>query len=260
MGSAATQAALWGANAQDWADLVEPTSLPIYEGVTEALEVDSGATLLDAACGAGFGMVVASKRGAEVAGFDATPELLQIARDRLPDADIRQADLEAVPWPGETFDAVMSCNGVQYAADPAAALSELRRVVRPGGRAAVVTWGDPARCEAATMMAAFRELMPPPPPGAAGPFALSEPGKLEALLEQAGLEPIGAHEVDTPFVWPDLETAWRANCSAGPNVMVINHAGVDAVRRAFDEVMTQFTQPDGTVRLDNVFRFAIGRR
>jgi SAM-dependent methyltransferase len=205
-------------------------------------------------------MVVASKRGAEVAGFDGTPELLRIARDRLPETDIRHADLESVPWPDESFDAAMSVNGIQYAADPTAALTELHRVVRPGGTVAVVTWGRPDQCDASRLLGALGSLMPPPPPGAGGPFALSQPGALEGLLESAGLQPTGAVEVDTPFEWDDLETAWRANCAAGPNVMVINHAGIDAVRAAFDEAMAQFTRSDGSVRLDNVFRFAVARR
>jgi SAM-dependent methyltransferase len=260
MGSAEEQAALWGTNADDWAALTEPTSMPIYDAVCDALDVGPGVELLDAACGAGLGLVVAAKRGATVAGFDATPEMLEVARDRVPDADIRHADLEAVPWPDEHFDAVMSCNGVQYASDPSAALAELRRVVRPGQPVAVVTWGDPQRCDAAQLLGALGALMPPRPPGAGGPFALSEPGKLESLLEAAGLEPSAAGEVDTPFVWADVETAWRANCAAGPNVMVINHAGVESVRQAFDQAMTPFIAADGTVRLDNVFRYAVGRR
>lgn len=260
MGSSEVQAKLWGANPADFAELIEPTGTPIFESLHEALGVTSGVDLLDAACGAGLGLELASKRGANVAGFDGTPELLAIARERLPEADLRHADLEAVPWPDESFDVVLSCNGVQYAEDPDAALAELRRVVRPGGHVAVVTWGAAEQCDAARAMAAMRPLMPAPPPGAAGPFALSEPGRLEAMLERAGLTPTMTRDVSAPFVWDDLETAWRANRAAGPNVMLINHAGEDAVRAAFEQGIADFIQPDGTVHLDNVFRYAIGRR
>lgn len=98
--------------------------------------------------------------------------------------------------------------------------------------------------------------MPPPPPGAGGPFALAAPGALEALVEQAGLTAHRGLEA-TPFVYRDIATAERASLSAGPNRMAVNHAGIDAVRDAFTTALAQFVKPDGSVRLDNVFRVVI---
>jgi len=257
MGTAVVQGELWGGAAQDWGDLQEPTGAPIYEAAFEAMGVDDGCRLLDVGCGTGFALQLAQKRGAIVSGFDAADAMLRVARTRLPGADLRQGDLEALPYGDRSFDAVSAFNSVQYATDPVQGLREIQRVAVAGAPVAVATWGDPERCDGKAIIAAVGALLPPPPPGAAGPFALAAPGALEALVERAGLTADRALDVPAPFVYPDLATAERANLSAGPTRLAINHAGVDAVRQAFTAALQPFVRPDGSVRLENVFRVVI---
>jgi SAM-dependent methyltransferase len=175
MGTAEVQGALWGAAARDWSELNEPHCAALYEAVFDAIGVDGSTGLLDAGCGAALALQIAAKRGAAVTGFDASAALLEIAAERVPGADLRRGDLESLPYRDGTFSAVTSFNAVQYAADPVAALRELRRVARPGSPVAVLSWGDPGRCESRTILAAIGGLLPPPPPGAEGPFALAAP-------------------------------------------------------------------------------------
>ena len=127
MGPASVQGPLWGARAQDWADLAEPAQIPFYEAVFDALDVGPTTRLLDAGCGAGLALQIAAKHGASVAGLDAAEGLVAVARRRSPDADVRLGDLEQLPFADAAFTAATSFNGVQYAADPDAALRELRR-------------------------------------------------------------------------------------------------------------------------------------
>jgi hypothetical protein len=108
-------------------------------------------------------------------------------------------------------------------------------------------------------MAAMGALLPPPPPGAAGPFALAAPGALEALVESASLTAEQAVEVAAPFEYADLSTAVRASLSSGPTRRAIEEVGVDRVRDTAEEALRQFERPDGTVRLDNVFRVVVAR-
>ena len=146
---------------------------------------------------------------------------------------------------------------MQYASDPVAALRELRRVLAPGGSAAVATWGDPERCETKVVLAAMGSLLPPPPPGAGGPFALSAPGKLEELVAAAGLTPQRADDVPVAFNHPDLDTAVRAHLSAGPARIAIDRAGRDAAADAIRGAMVDSRLPDGSYRQDNSFRYLI---
>lgn len=257
MGSAEIQGRLWGAAPDDWAELTEPTMTPVYEAVFDAIGVRAGARLFDAGCGAGLALQLADKRGAVVAGLDASAGLLAVARQRMPAADLREGDLEELPYSDESFDAVTAFNSVQYAADPVAALRELRRVAVPGAPVAVVTWAEPERCESRVVLAAVGSLLPPPPPGAGGPFALSAPGKLEELLSAAELTPHRAGEVPAPFIFPDLDTAVRANLAAGPTQRAIEHAGLAATEEAFRTAMQSGRQPDGSYRHNNAYRFVI---
>lgn len=257
MGSAERQGALWGAAAEDWAELQEPTGIPLYEATFDAIGVTTGTRLLDVGCGAGLALQLAHKRGATVSGFDASTGMLAVARSRMPEADFRQGDLEELPYVADSFDAVTAFNAVQYATDPVRALREIKRVAVPGVPVAMASWGDPQRCDARVLIAAMGSLLPPPPPGAGGPFALANPGALEALVESAGLTAEHAFEVDTPFEYPDVDTAVRANEAAGPTRAAIEQVGPDRTRQTFIAALEQFVRADGSVRLDNVFRVVI---
>ncbi len=264
MGSASLQGKVWGAQATDYAMYLEQLTLPLHGAALDAARVTSGTRLLDAGCGAGLLGLLAGLRGAQVTAYDASAPLLAIARERLPAADVREGDLEALPFDDASFDAVVAVNSVFYAADLAQAMRELSRVVTAGGRAVVTAWGPRERCEFLRDVApAVGPLMPPPPPGAPSRHpveTLSEPRALAALAESAGLHVVEEGEVACPFVFPDAETSWRANASAGPNQLAIAHSGEAAVRAAFAEADRAHTRPDGSVRYENVFLWVSAER
>lgn len=253
MGSATIQGQLWGTRAQDWATYGEQLSLPLFGAVLDAAHVTYGTGLLDAGCGAGLMALLASLRGAQVTCFDASAPLLAIARERLPDADIREGDLEELPFTDESFDAVAAVNSLFYAADMTAAAGELARVARPGGRVVATAWG--ASEFLSSVFSALGPLMPPTPPGATPPKpgALSEPGALARLLEDAGLRVVDEGTTASPIVYPNHEISWRAHSSAGPNRIAIAHSGEDAVEAVFAAADREHTRPDGTIRYENEF-------
>src|SRR5277367_2502879 len=98
----------WGRKAVDFATLSEPTNVREYVAVHHRLGVGAGDRLLDVACGSGLAVELAGLRGARCAGIDASPRLLAVARDRNPDADLRVGDMNALPWPDDSFDVVTS--------------------------------------------------------------------------------------------------------------------------------------------------------
>jgi SAM-dependent methyltransferase len=246
-----------GARARDYAEIVEPCALPLYEAVFRAAGVGAATRLLDVGCGPGLAARLAAERGAKVTGLDAAEASLAIARERTPEGDFRAGELENLPWPDNTFDAVTGLNAFQYAADVVNALREARRVVRPGGRVAMAVLGRPEDCELAGVAAALGQFLPPPPPGAPGPFALSAPGSLEGLLEQAGLAPLTSGEVDCPLEFPDLEAAVRGHMSTGHAAAAIRQAGVEAVQRAIVETLPPYRTAQGGYRQRNRLRYVI---
>lgn len=250
---------LWGARARDWADIQEQVQVPIYEAVFGRTRIGDGTRYLDAGCGAGLAAQMAAALGAEVSGIDAADELLAIARSRVPDADFRQGDLERLPFADAAFDVVTGFNSFQYAGNPGVALTEARRVCKPGGSVVIVTWGDPEGMEATALVGALRPLLPPPPPGAPGPFALSEESALRQFAADAGLEPVEILDVDSPFAYPDEATAIRGVNSTGIAARAMEIAGEEAVTAAHADAIAPFRRPDGSVRVEARFRCLVAR-
>ena len=257
MGTAHIQGELWSAQARNWANFLEKFHTPLYKSVFDRVGISPGTRLLDVGCGAGLASQLAAQLGAQVSGIDAAPVLIEIARERLPGGDFRVGDMEELPYTDASFDMVTGFNSFQHAANLAAALSEAKRVVRRGGRIAVVTWGRPEDCEHAAVMAAIRALLPPELTGTSSPFVLSEPGRLEALLEQAGLRVDDSGEIASTFVWPDDDIAWKSISSAGPTVMAVRYAGEEQVRQAILDSLLPFRTSTGGYLEENTYRYVI---
>jgi SAM-dependent methyltransferase len=100
----------------------------------------AGRRILDAGCGAGAVASALRDRGADVAGFDRSTRMIELARQRLgADADLRVADITSpLPYPDREFDDVVAALVLHYLEDWTAPLAELHRVLRPGGRLIVV--------------------------------------------------------------------------------------------------------------------------
>lgn len=257
MGTAGVQGELWSAQARTWANLQEYRHLPIFEAVLTRAQADSGVQFLDVGCGSGMAAMMAALRGATVSGLDASPAFIAIARERTPDGNFAVGELEELPYPDGAFDLVTGFNSFQYAANPLRALQEARRVTKPGGRVSMVFWGRPDQCEADATIKAVAALMPPSPPGTPAPLALSQPGLVEGLVEQAGLTLAEAGEVNCPFEYPDLDVALKSHCSAGPMVRAIRAVGQERVHEAVSRSLEPYKQSDGSYRQRNVFRYFI---
>lgn len=257
MGTAQVQGELWSAQARDWANFLEKFHTPLYKSVFDRVGISHGTRLLDVGCGAGLAVQLAAQLGAQVSGIDAAVAFIEIARERVPGGDFRVGEMEELPYADASFDVVTGFNSFQHAANPAAALSEAKRVVRAGGRVAMVTWGRLEDCEHAAVLAAIRALLPSGPTRTSSPFALSESGRLEALLEQAGLTADDSGEIASTFAWPDDETAWKAISSAGPTVMAVRYAGEEKVKQVVLDSLLPFRTSNGGYREENKYRYVI---
>jgi ubiquinone/menaquinone biosynthesis C-methylase UbiE len=93
----------------------------------------AGLRLLDVGCGTGHHLARLRARGFEVAGVDGSPEMLEHARALNPETDIRQSDVEHLPFPDASFDVVLSVEVLRYLPSPARSIAEMARVLKPGG-------------------------------------------------------------------------------------------------------------------------------
>jgi SAM-dependent methyltransferase len=243
MGKAEIQGELWSKQPQDWSTIQEPMHKPLWETMLDKALVGPRTRMLDVGCGGGGASVLAAERGAKVSGLDAAEGLIAFARERLPNGDFRVGDIEHMPFDNQEFDAVFAANSVQYSENRVAALCELSRVCKPEGRIVAGLFGPPEKVKNGVIFKAIRDAMPEPPPSG-GPFELSAPGLLEGLFDEAGLNVTNSGEVNCPFTYPDFETFWRANVSAGPFQGMLQVANKENLKAALRTAVEQF-------RLDN---------
>jgi SAM-dependent methyltransferase len=249
----------WGQRAREWAYLVEPYARPANERLFERLSVGDGTRLLDVACGSGFAAQIAAGRGATVAGLDASEPLLAIARARTPTGDFRLGDMLDLPFDDEAFDVVTSFNGIWKGFE--GALTEARRVLRPGGMFGLTFWGPPARLGLLPFFMKIGEHSPPE--HVAATLQQSDTGRrgvVEEMLASAGLELLERGRVAVVNEWPDLPTAARALASSGPAVPAIEHIGYEAF---VEELINAFSAMDDAelgVRITSEFGWATARR
>jgi len=259
-GTAAVQGPLWSERADDWATVHEHNLTPVYDAVLDLVHAGPGVSILEVGCGGGTALALAAERGAGVSAIEAAAGFVEIARRRVPSSDVRIGDLQFLPFEDASFDVVLGFNAFQYAADPLAALREAHRVLRPGGRVAMMVWGPQEECEIASHLIALRPFMPPPPPDAPGPFALSQPGALRTLVGEAGFDVEIVADAAGPFVYPTEAIALRGLMSGGPVVSIVHRVGDHAVADAIRDAITPYRRADGSYLFENTWRFGIARR
>jgi 2-polyprenyl-3-methyl-5-hydroxy-6-metoxy-1,4-benzoquinol methylase len=103
----------------------------------ELPEPRPGMRLLDVGCGTGHQLRNLNDAGFAVTGVDGSEDMLAHARELNPGAELRQANVDALPFPDASFDVVICLEVLRYLPDPQPCLSEIRRVLRPGGKALV---------------------------------------------------------------------------------------------------------------------------
>src|SRR5688572_6939023 len=160
--------------------------------VADAAGIQSGQRVLDVACGTGvLARAVADRVGSAgaVVGVDVNEGMLAVARQKAPTIEWKRGRAEELPWDSNSFDAVVSQFGLMFFEDRRAALQEMMRVLRPGGRLAVAVWDSLDHTPGyAAMSDLLRQLFGEEVARALhAPFALGERQLLRSLFAEAGI-------------------------------------------------------------------------
>ena len=190
----------------------------------ERLDLPSGARVLDACCGSGASAIPAAERvgpHGSVLGIDIAQKMLALARAKaaargLGNIEFRQGDLLDLAVPESSFDAAVCVFGIFFVPDTTAAVRELWKAVRPGGRLALTTWG-PNFFEPATtaFWTSVRDVRPDLYKGFDPWDRVSDPPSLRTLLHAGGASQVevvaetGAHPIPSPEAW------WSAVLGSG---------------------------------------------
>ncbi len=194
----------WQRNASDYDSVDLPATRQAFAPLLDSLGDLRGRRVLDVASGTGHLAADALARGATVVGVDTAPNMVALARRRVPGAVFREGDAEALPFQDEQFDSVLCCFGLPHFARPAEALREAARVLKPGGTVGFTVWCGPEQggefqgliLKIYQSHADMEIGLPPAPPM----YALADPGVRDPMLAQAGFRDIRARDI--AIVWP----------------------------------------------------------
>ncbi len=258
-----TAAAGWGREAE----AVRRWGMPVSVAMVESLELQPGQRVLELASGPGdTGFMAAElvRPGGTLISSDGAEPMIEVARARaaelgIDNVEFRQLELEWIDLETASVDAVLVRWGIMLTVDPAAAAREIRRVLRPGGHAALAVWAARERNPWAQIpSAALLELghTEPPDPDAPGPFALAADGRLAELLDDAGFTDVEVVPVTLERHYASAQdiVAESLNCSPSFGTMYRKLTDEQQAEVAAHMVAAAaaYSTPDGSVMLPGV--------
>jgi SAM-dependent methyltransferase len=264
----------WGAMAPGWErrrDYIWETSRAVGEWMVRELDAKPGDTVLELGAGPGdTGFTAAAGLGdnGRLISTDFSPDMVEVARHRgvelgYQNVDYRVMDAERIELDSDSVDGVLCRFGYMLMANPAAALAETRRVLRPGGRLALAVWAAAERNPWAAIggrMLVERGHMPPPEPEAPGIFSMGSEERTRALLEGAGFADVRIEEIPVRFAFRDVDDYVSfATETAGPFAMVIrglSESEIDSIKAQLGEAFAPFPA-DGGYELPGVALAAV---
>ncbi len=226
----------WDLAASDYEPLWQRHLGVAHARLLEALAPRPGERVLDVACGTGLVTLAAAHAvgtGGAVVGVDISGRMVESAVQQagargVLNASFARMDAEGLDFADALFDVVLCALGLMYVPDPARAMAEMRRVVRPGGRIGVVVWGERHRCGWAPALAIVdAEVTSDVCPLF---FRLGGEGELRRLCVDAGLEPGVEQRLPVMLDYDDGDQACRAAFVGGP--VALAWSRFDAAARA----------------------------
>jgi SAM-dependent methyltransferase len=257
----------WEEAASGWVlrqDAIRALGTPVSRWMLDAVYLKPGERVLELAAGLGeTGMraaeLVAPNGGVIIS--DQAEAMLEGARARaaeigLSNVEFQVLGAEWIDLPLASVDAVLCRWGYMLLADPAAALGETRRVLRPGGRVSLAVWDsvehNPWALNPALELIE-RGLTEPPAPGTPGPFALGDRDRVRALLEQAGFTNINVQALDIEQRHPSFEVFWETTLDISRGfhdaVLSCTEPQIAEIHSSLAARLSPYTSADGALAI-----------
>jgi SAM-dependent methyltransferase len=252
----------WGRKeSADWWSAGQAARQQIYGAATEMMldlaGVQAGSRVLDVAAGTGESTLMTARRvgpKGHVLAADVSASMLNVAAEAarqagLANVETRVMNAENIELDSDSFDAVICRIALMLFSTPGKALNRMRRVVKPGGKVAVMVY---AALERNPYHSIFQETVrrlgniPWPAPGEPWMFALGAPGVLEGLYREAGFQNVSVHAAPIPRGFPSAAAAVGNMRKAAGDLKELMIQLNEADReRAWAEIAEQFKRFEG---------------
>jgi ubiquinone/menaquinone biosynthesis C-methylase UbiE len=218
---------------------------PLAEDLIRMATLHPGEKVLDVACGTGIVAMLAAEKvapGGYVAGLDANPGMLAVARSIMPDTSIEwyEASAEAMPLPDDAFDVVLCQMGLQFMEDKLVALQEMRRVLAPGGRF-ILNLPGPTADVFAIMANAMAQNINAQAAGFVNQvFSLYDRDEIQQLMRHAGFNDVNIQANNKTLHLPaPKDFLWQYVYST-PLAAVVSDADEESRKALENEVVDQW--------------------
>jgi ubiquinone/menaquinone biosynthesis C-methylase UbiE len=220
--------------------------------VADTAHLAPGQKVLDVACGTGVLAGEAAMRvqpGGSVIGLDRNEGMLVVARRKAPEIEWRLGMAESIPFADDAFDAVLSQFGLMFFEDRVAALKEMWRVLRPGGRLAVAVWDvlDHTPGYAAMTMLLQRLFGDHVANELRAPFVLGDWQTLRSLFDQAGISKVEITTWNGLAHFSSIEAWVHTDVKGWTLADLINDAQYQVLLREAQRELNSYVESDGTV-------------
>lgn len=252
----AAERQIWAGRAEAFRDSFAKLCAHTAPALLDAAGVEAGVRLLDVGTGIGTIAAAACARGAEVKAVDAEPGMVELARRNAPSAAVRVGVLPDLPFPADSFDAVVANFVVNHVGRPGAALAAMRAAARPGGRVAATIWCSPAGVGHELFDRAVEAAGAQPPAGL--PRVASEhdfprtPEGFAGLFTAAGLTDVTCETLSWDHLADPEE--WWGGAAAGVGMIAQkivrqDPETIERIKAAYDELARELVGPDGRLVL-----------
>jgi len=230
-----------------------PITGRVIDPLLDDAKVGRGSRVLDVATGPGYVAGRAAERGASVVGIDIAHQMVTLARTLHPAIEFRQGDVEDLPFPDNSFDAVVANFGVLHFGRPERAAAECARVLKPRGSLALSVWDVPERVRIlGVFVSAVQEAgaappsdIPPGPPF----FRFSSDDEFTRLLTAAGLKEINVRRISFTHRVPGVDELWNggANATVRTSALILRQTPETQrrIRAAFDRLVQEYAVDEG---------------
>lgn len=264
MTSSTSEASFWGSRAggrAKWDALIDRSMQPVTEWLCEAIDLAPGMRVLDVACGTGQPALTLARRvgpAGSVVGVDIAAAMIEGARrlaeqGGIDNATFEVTDGEQMPFPDAGFDAATCRLGVMYFKDAVAQAREVLRVLRPGGRYALASWGPASENPRHALLEQvigreFPDATSSGSPGGAarGVYAFAEPARFVSTLEAAGFRAGVCEAVSVDWDFASAEEFWLAvnEISPSPRLDALSEADQARVKQAVMRELERYRYGD----------------